>query len=119
MQRHLLVSNGQGHTMEIASGNFTDATNHLCHKYFIRIPCIIIDDGKIFVWGSGSEGQLGLGISQAEATEPVALELNDKVKSLSCGYYHTAFVTGKYVLDLVACFILTIYILEFVIFILN
>ena len=65
----------------------------LCYS-FVYVS-IYPDDGCVYVWGSGSEGQLGLGMSQQEAAVPVQLELEEKVKSLSCGYYHTAVVTGN------------------------
>ena len=51
--------------------------------------------GELFVWGGGSEGQLGLG-DVTECPDPKKLKLSEKVVSLACGYYHTAFVTGSY-----------------------
>jgi len=52
------------------------------------------EGGQVYVWGSGSEGQLGLSDTQLEAYTPVQLEMDETVVSLSCGYYHTALVTG-------------------------
>lgn len=48
----------------------------------------------MYVWGGGSEGQLGLG-DETECPQPQLLDIEGKVTCLSCGYYHTAFVTGK------------------------
>ncbi|XP_035686508.1 X-linked retinitis pigmentosa GTPase regulator-like isoform X2 [Branchiostoma floridae] len=50
-------------------------------------------DGKVYVWGGGSEGQLGLGEDTTECTEPTILDFDSKAISISCGYYHTAVVT--------------------------
>lgn len=52
-----------------------------------------LDNGELYVWGSGSEGQLGIGVDECE--RPVLLKFKSKIRVVSCGYYHTAFVTGK------------------------
>lgn len=52
------------------------------------------EDGEVYVWGGGSEGQLGLG-DEMECPQPQLLDIEGKVTCLSCGYYHTALVTGK------------------------
>ena len=49
----------------------------------------------MYVWGGGGEGQLGLGEETEEMHKPVNLELGTKAVCISCGYYHTAIVTGK------------------------
>ena len=49
----------------------------------------------MYVWGGGSEGQLGLGASETEVPKPTQLDLDEKIVCISCGYYHTALVTGK------------------------
>ena len=46
------------------------------------------------MWGSGSEGQLGLGMPDSEL--PTSLKFQDKIIDVACGYYHTAIVTGKH-----------------------
>jgi hypothetical protein len=46
------------------------------------------------VWGSGSEGQLGLGIAECEV--PSLLKFRSKVAFVACGYYHTAVITGNF-----------------------
>lgn len=52
----------------------------------------LTDDGELYVWGGGSEGQLGLGDIDDKST-PTLLSTDNKVISVACGYYHTAFVT--------------------------
>ncbi|PIK61243.1 hypothetical protein BSL78_01802 [Apostichopus japonicus] len=53
---------------------------------------ILTDAGVLFAWGGAAEGQLGMG-DTSECTIPRELSVSGKVKHLSCGYYHTAFVT--------------------------
>ncbi len=48
------------------------------------------------MFGSGSDGQLGLG-STTETELPRELSFGIAIKHVSCGYYHTALVTGEYV----------------------
>ena len=51
--------------------------------------------GRVWVWGSNKEGQLGLGGDVDNATQPRLLEsLQDTVVvEVACGYYHSAVVT--------------------------
>lgn len=53
------------------------------------------EDGDVYVWGGGGEGQLGLGEETEEMHKPVKLELGMKAVCIACGYYHTAIVTGE------------------------
>lgn len=55
----------------------------------------LAQDGKVYVWGGGSEGQLGLGPDLSETSTPIKLPLNESVVCISCGYYHSALVTSK------------------------
>ena len=48
------------------------------------------------MWGDNSEGQLGLGDSLSEVDKPTRLRIDEKPVHISCGYYHTAIVTGKF-----------------------
>ena len=57
-----------------------------------RIPSS--EDGKLYMWGGGSEGQLGLG-EKRETSTPTLLPFDEAIVCVACGYYHTAFVTGK------------------------
>jgi len=52
----------------------------------------ITQDGKLFLWGKGRDGQLGLG-DIGYNTLPVQLELNG-VKQVACGQNHTLVVVS-------------------------
>ncbi|XP_067675133.1 X-linked retinitis pigmentosa GTPase regulator-like isoform X2 [Haliotis asinina] len=52
----------------------------------------LTEDGRVFVWGGGGEGQLGLG-HDTEVPTPKELPFEENVVCISCGYYHTALVT--------------------------
>lgn len=77
-----------------------DMTYVLFHEYNIFLITVsflfsfVLDNGELYVWGSGSEGQLGLGISECEL--PTLLKFRSKVTLVDCGYYHTAVITGNY-----------------------
>ncbi|XP_063681179.1 X-linked retinitis pigmentosa GTPase regulator-like isoform X2 [Bolinopsis microptera] len=50
--------------------------------------------GDVYLWGGGSEGQLGMGANVSELLKPTVLQFTDeKIKDASCGYYHTGLVT--------------------------
>ncbi|KAM4698891.1 X-linked retinitis pigmentosa GTPase regulator [Discoglossus pictus] len=49
-------------------------------------------DGKLFMWGDNTEGQLGLA-NEANVTTPHQVEIGKAITWISCGYYHSAFVT--------------------------
>ena len=48
------------------------------------------------MWGSNTEGQLGLGEEGEENVfQPVILPCDNKVLDIDCGYYHSAIVTDQ------------------------
>ncbi|KAL5253674.1 hypothetical protein ACHWQZ_G013448 [Mnemiopsis leidyi] len=50
--------------------------------------------GEVYLWGTGSEGQLGMGPNVSELLKPTVLQFTEeKIKDASCGYYHTGLVT--------------------------
>ncbi|KAM4560807.1 X-linked retinitis pigmentosa GTPase regulator-like [Fundulus diaphanus] len=49
-------------------------------------------DGRLFMWGDNSVGQIGLG-DQVFAAEPTELNMGQAVMWVSCGDRHSAFVT--------------------------
>ncbi|OCT91702.1 hypothetical protein XELAEV_18014764mg [Xenopus laevis] len=49
-------------------------------------------DGKLFMWGDNSEGQLGLE-KEAIYSTPQKIDIGKPISWISCGYYHSAFVT--------------------------
>lgn len=54
----------------------------------------MLDSGSVYTWGLNSEGQCGFP-DEDEILEPAELQIDETVVSLSCGYYHTAVVTGE------------------------
>ncbi|XP_030849954.1 X-linked retinitis pigmentosa GTPase regulator isoform X2 [Strongylocentrotus purpuratus] len=48
--------------------------------------------GTLYMWGGGSEGQLGHG-EDTEVQIPRELSMGVPVRMVSCGYYHTALLT--------------------------
>ena len=46
------------------------------------------------MWGGGSEGQLGHG-DVTEVELPKELSVGVPIRMVSCGYYHSAFITGE------------------------
>lgn len=45
------------------------------------------------MWGDNSVGQIGLGYEEF-AAEPTEVNVGEAVMWVSCGYHHSAFVTG-------------------------
>ena len=63
---------------------------------FITVFLVFVDDGKIYSFGDGSNGQLGHGTIQLNYDAPqqiVALKKH-KIKWASCGENHTAAISG-------------------------
>lgn len=46
------------------------------------------------MWGDNSEGQIGLG-KQSHASTPQEVSVGRPISWVSCGYYHSALVTGE------------------------
>lgn len=60
----------------------------------LDLPMPFSAEGRVLVWGSGSEGQLGLG-AETECPKPKWLLFDKRVVCIACGYYHSALVTGR------------------------
>ncbi|XP_048191808.1 X-linked retinitis pigmentosa GTPase regulator isoform X2 [Perognathus longimembris pacificus] len=52
----------------------------------------LTEDGKLFMWGDNSEGQLGLK-NITNVCVPHQVTIGKPINWISCGYYHSAFVT--------------------------
>ncbi|KAE8299177.1 X-linked retinitis pigmentosa GTPase regulator Precursor [Larimichthys crocea] len=52
----------------------------------------LTEDGRLFMWGDNSVGQIGLGYEEF-AAEPTEVNVGEAVMWVSCGYHHSAFVT--------------------------
>jgi X-linked retinitis pigmentosa GTPase regulator len=64
-----------------------------CHSLGITF---FLAHGEVYVWGSNSDGQLGLPDTNDNILSPVLLPFDQRIVHISCGYYHTAFVTGMF-----------------------
>lgn len=60
----------------------------------LMICVFILEDGQLFVWGDNSEGQIGLA-NEASVSVPCKVDIGKPISFVSCGYYHSAFITGK------------------------
>ncbi|CAB1328951.1 unnamed protein product [Coregonus sp. 'balchen'] len=58
----------------------------------INKPTAVKEDGRLFMWGDNSVGQIGLG-AESYTSEPREVMVGQPVAWVSCGYYHSAFVT--------------------------
>lgn len=54
----------------------------------------VSESGKLFMWGDNAEGQIGLG-KESHAPSPQEVSVGGAISWVSCGYYHSAFVTGE------------------------
>ncbi|XP_029329276.1 X-linked retinitis pigmentosa GTPase regulator isoform X1 [Mus caroli] len=52
----------------------------------------LTEDGKLFMWGDNSEGQIGLK-DKSNVCIPHEVTVGKPISWISCGYYHSAFVT--------------------------
>ncbi|XP_030790151.1 X-linked retinitis pigmentosa GTPase regulator isoform X1 [Rhinopithecus roxellana] len=52
----------------------------------------LTEDGRLFMWGDNSEGQIGLK-NVTNVCVPHQVTVGKPVSWISCGYYHSAFVT--------------------------
>ncbi|KAK5861160.1 hypothetical protein PBY51_022576 [Eleginops maclovinus] len=54
----------------------------------------LTEDGRLFMWGDNSQGQIGLG-DEGFSAEPREVGVGEAVIWVSCGYHHSAFVTAE------------------------
>ncbi|XP_072471275.1 X-linked retinitis pigmentosa GTPase regulator isoform X2 [Notamacropus eugenii] len=52
----------------------------------------LTEDGDLFMWGDNSEGQIGLA-DESNVCVPSQVIVGKPISWISCGYYHSAFVT--------------------------
>lgn len=63
-------------------------------KTFFLLCVFCIEDGELFMWGENSEGQIGLE-DITNISVPHQVTIGKPISWISCGYYHSAFVTSK------------------------
>ncbi|XP_027983529.2 X-linked retinitis pigmentosa GTPase regulator isoform X1 [Eptesicus fuscus] len=68
----------QHHFKQLSAGSNTSAA--------------LTEDGKLFMWGENSEGQIGLN-NICNVYFPHEVTVGKPIAWISCGYYHSAFVT--------------------------
>ncbi|CAK6449889.1 unnamed protein product [Pipistrellus nathusii] len=68
----------QHHFKQLSAGSNTSAA--------------LTEDGKLFMWGENSEGQIGLN-NTCNVYFPHEVTIGKPIAWISCGYYHSAFVT--------------------------
>ncbi|KAF0309156.1 X-linked retinitis pigmentosa GTPase regulator [Amphibalanus amphitrite] len=93
---------GDEHTVVIAASHrvFSFGSNEfgqlgLGHTKSVTRPSCVKAHGQLFAWGSNEDGQCGLGDAPG-ACLPTPVPSDEEIVSLSCGYRHTAFVTGQH-----------------------
>eukprot|EP00899_Mesostigma_viride_P006853 jgi/Mesvir1/16169/Mv08436-RA.1 len=56
---------------------------------------VVLDDGSVYLWGWNKFGQLGLGHNEDRNTPVQVVLPGESVKSLTCGWRHTAVLTQR------------------------
>ncbi|KAI5088850.1 X-linked retinitis pigmentosa GTPase regulator isoform 2 [Silurus meridionalis] len=99
-----LYAAGGNNEGQLGLGDFGERTSFQLVDFFTKrgpiktlaagsnTSAAITQDGKLYVWGDNSEGQIGLGKEEGTST-PRELNVGSRVTWVSCGYYHSAFVT--------------------------
>ncbi|GIY76787.1 x-linked retinitis pigmentosa GTPase regulator [Caerostris darwini] len=108
---HTLVATAGGHVYSFGSnseGQLGSADEQPVHLSPVRVQGLegvtikmlsggadhslaLTDKGTVYVWGSGSEGQIGP--EEGHILIPTELNLDCNILCISAGYYHSAFVT--------------------------
>lgn len=74
--------------------SFASQSQNSMHMRLLSASLFVLaEDGRLFMWGDNSVGQIGLG-EEGFAAQPRKLNVEDAVIWVSCGYHHSAFVTG-------------------------
>ncbi|KAK3528355.1 hypothetical protein QTP86_034141 [Hemibagrus guttatus] len=99
-----LYAAGGNNEGQLGLGDFVERSSFQLVEFFTKRGSIkmlaagsntsaaITQDGKLYIWGDNSEGQIGLGEEEGTST-PRELYVEKRVTWISCGYYHSAFVT--------------------------
>jgi X-linked retinitis pigmentosa GTPase regulator len=55
---------------------------------------VLKESGELYVWGINDNGELGIG-KVNEINSPKRIDLSFSIAFVSCGYYHTAIISGN------------------------
>ena len=60
----------------------------------------LLEQGRVFTWGSGCDGRLGLGDDFSDVLLPRIVEglLHEQIMRVECGYNFTLFLDGTFLL---------------------
>ncbi|KAM6978403.1 X-linked retinitis pigmentosa GTPase regulator [Tautogolabrus adspersus] len=109
---HTIVCTGRGNMYgagsnqegQLGLGHCNKSTSfHLLHPFCDHAPikmlsagcntsAALTEDGRLFMWGDNSVGQIGLG-DEGFTAEPREVDVGEDVMWVSCGYHHSAFIT--------------------------
>uniref|UniRef100_A0A3Q3E2P0 X-linked retinitis pigmentosa GTPase regulator n=1 Tax=Labrus bergylta TaxID=56723 RepID=A0A3Q3E2P0_9LABR len=109
---HTIVCTGRGNVYgagsnqdgQLGLGHCNNSTSfHLLHPFCDHAPikmlsagcntsAALTEDGRLFMWGDNSTGQIGLG-DEGFVAEPREVDVGEDVMWVSCGYHHSAFIT--------------------------
>ena len=70
-------------------------TTHRFDYMYIYIFYVISENGNVYSFGDGANGQLGHGTHFLQISTPRKLNINFKVKYASCGESHSSLISGK------------------------
>lgn len=69
---------------------------------FINI-FFFLENGKVYAWGNNEHDQLGIAREESkEINKPVIVSSlsSCRVKQVICGYRHSAFITGSFIINI-------------------
>ena len=61
----------------------------------------VVENGKVYTFGDGNNGQLGLGTMTLETSKPKLVKMGSAVSHIFCGENFTALISGEKTLQVV------------------
>ena len=96
--RHTVQVAGLKNIEKVVCGGYhTVAINGNVDNFCFLLPLItFIEEGRLFIWGANSNGELGLGHTNRTMGPHSVITLQEKyIKDVYCGKSHTIVVTGN------------------------